>query len=260
MFGLQMDQPPPVDHYYDGDGPSGRFGDYEVTVHHTPGHCPGGVCLEVRRTADPVQLEGLFVGDTLFSGSIGRTDLPGGSMPKLMKSITEVLFRFPTMRWCTRDTGRTRRLAARSASTRSSSSGSAPGDSPHTSDSRLPTPDMILIAVDDLMFSSRIATAAKGVQAPIRFTRSIAAVLDAARTETPILVILDLNSARTDPLGIVAALKTDPALATIPTLGFVSHVDRATIDAARQAGVDRILARSAFVEELPRILAGPVPD
>lgn len=95
MFGIRMAQPPPVDHHYAGDGVWGCFGDYEVTVHHTPGHCPGGVCLAVRRVADPSRLEGLFVGDTLFAGSIGRTDLPGGDHPTLMRSITEVLFQFP---------------------------------------------------------------------------------------------------------------------------------------------------------------------
>jgi glyoxylase-like metal-dependent hydrolase (beta-lactamase superfamily II) len=60
------------------------MGDYEFRVHHTPGHCPGGVCLQVNRN--------LFVGDTLFAGSIGRTDLPGGNYNVLMRSITEVLF------------------------------------------------------------------------------------------------------------------------------------------------------------------------
>ena len=66
------------------------FGDYEVRVHHTPGHCPGGVCLQIGRpdSAD----DHLFVGDTLFAGSIGRTDLPGGDYDRLMRSITEVLF------------------------------------------------------------------------------------------------------------------------------------------------------------------------
>jgi glyoxylase-like metal-dependent hydrolase (beta-lactamase superfamily II) len=95
MFGIRMDQPPPVDHHYAGDGPWGRFGDYEVRVHHTPGHCPGGVCLAVYRMTERETLEGLFVGDTLFAGSIGRTDLPGGDYPTLLRAITEVLFAFP---------------------------------------------------------------------------------------------------------------------------------------------------------------------
>jgi PleD family two-component response regulator len=114
---------------------------------------------------------------------------------------------------------------------------------------------MIIIAVDDLMFSSRISTAAKAVGATIRFARSPDAVLGAARETAPSLVILDLNSSRVKPLEIVGALKQDPALAAIPTLGFVSHVDSATIEAARQAGVDRVLARSAFVQQLPDLLS-----
>ncbi|MDH4065615.1 MAG: response regulator [Acidobacteriota bacterium] len=113
---------------------------------------------------------------------------------------------------------------------------------------------MILVAVDDLMFSSRISTAAKAVGAPIRFARSLEAVLDAARAETPSMVILDLNSARLQPLAIVAALTADPALVHVATVGFVSHVDTATIEAARAAGVGRVLARSAFVEQLPTLL------
>jgi CheY-like chemotaxis protein len=113
---------------------------------------------------------------------------------------------------------------------------------------------MILAAVDDLMFSSRISTAAKAVGATIRFTRSVEAVIAAARETSPALVILDLNSARTQPLEILAALKADPVLAAIPTVGFVSHVDTPTIEAAREAGADRVLARSAFVEQLPQLL------
>ena len=85
MFGLTVRQPPPVDVFYDGSPI--RFGDFEVRVHHTPGHCPGGVCLEVTQAAPH-----LFVGDTLFAGSIGRTDLPGGNYEVLMRSITQVLF------------------------------------------------------------------------------------------------------------------------------------------------------------------------
>jgi hydroxyacylglutathione hydrolase len=82
MFGFKVRQPPAVDLFYDGSAI--RFGDYEVLVHHTPGHCPGGVCLQIH--------DHLFVGDTLFAGSIGRTDLPGGDYEVLMTSITGVLF------------------------------------------------------------------------------------------------------------------------------------------------------------------------
>jgi hydroxyacylglutathione hydrolase len=93
MFGLTVEEPPPVDVFYDGEGPI-VFGDYEVRVVHTPGHCPGGVCLAIAKQGDDSPPH-LFVGDTLFAGSIGRTDLPGGDYDTLLKAITEVLFAFP---------------------------------------------------------------------------------------------------------------------------------------------------------------------
>ncbi len=91
LFGFDVEQPPPVDVFYKGQGPY-AFGDYEVHVHHTPGHCPGGVCLQIGSRGTVGQA--LFVGDTLFAGSIGRTDLPGGDFDTLMRSITTVLYAF----------------------------------------------------------------------------------------------------------------------------------------------------------------------
>jgi len=88
LFGLNAQPQPPIDVFYDLTPL--YFGDYQVTVHHTPGHCPGGVCLQVGRQGEPGNH--LFVGDTLFAGSIGRTDLPGGDYGTLMASITQVLF------------------------------------------------------------------------------------------------------------------------------------------------------------------------
>lgn len=92
LFGLEVDEPPPVDCWYEDALPI-TFGDYAVKALHTPGHTPGGVCLEIQglgaATAE------LFVGDTLFRGSIGRTDLPGGDYQTLIRSIREVLFAFP---------------------------------------------------------------------------------------------------------------------------------------------------------------------
>lgn len=89
MFGFKAAQPPPVDVFYDMSPIP--LGDCEVRVHHTPGHCPGGVCLQVGKKGEPGR--DLLVGDTLFAGSIGRTDLPGGDYDVLMRSITQVLFR-----------------------------------------------------------------------------------------------------------------------------------------------------------------------
>jgi glyoxylase-like metal-dependent hydrolase (beta-lactamase superfamily II) len=91
-FGYPVRPQPPIDFYFDDAGPW-RFGRYGAWVHHTPGHCPGGVCLAVGREDDAART--LFVGDTLFAGSIGRTDLPGGDYDTLMRSIRDVLFAFP---------------------------------------------------------------------------------------------------------------------------------------------------------------------
>ena len=91
MFGLNVEPQPPIDLYYT-PGEVIVFGAYEVRPHHTPGHCPGGVCLQVSRKGE-VGKE-LFVGDTLFAGSIGRTDLPGADLDVLMASIRGVLFAF----------------------------------------------------------------------------------------------------------------------------------------------------------------------
>jgi hydroxyacylglutathione hydrolase len=92
MFGLQVEPQPKVDFFYDGPGPW-RFGKLAAWMHHTPGHCPGGVCLAVGREEENART--LFVGDTLFAGSIGRTDLPGGDYDTLIASIRNVLFAFP---------------------------------------------------------------------------------------------------------------------------------------------------------------------
>ena len=88
MFGLAVEAQPPVDVFYT---PSQviAFGGCEARVHHTPGHCPGGVCLQIGKTGTPGN--DLFVGDTLFAGSIGRTDLPGGDYSTLIASIRHVL-------------------------------------------------------------------------------------------------------------------------------------------------------------------------
>jgi glyoxylase-like metal-dependent hydrolase (beta-lactamase superfamily II) len=91
MFGLTLQPVPPPDAFYDA-APL-RFGDYVVEVEHTPGHCPGGVCLAIGRAGE--EQRELFVGDTLFAGSIGRTDLPGGDLATLIRSIRGVLFAYP---------------------------------------------------------------------------------------------------------------------------------------------------------------------
>lgn len=78
VFGFDYAPAPPIDYYLH---PSKQLsvGELTVKIHHTPGHSPGSVSLEVE--------EHLFCGDVIFAGSIGRTDLPGGSYETLMGTI-----------------------------------------------------------------------------------------------------------------------------------------------------------------------------
>lgn len=114
---------------------------------------------------------------------------------------------------------------------------------------------MILVAVDDLLFSSKIRTTAKQAGVELAFARTPDDILKQARALKPALVIFDLNAPKIDSINTVQALRQDPELATLPTMGFVSHVDTLTILAAREAGVDEVMARSAFAANLEKILA-----
>ncbi|MEO5894569.1 MAG: response regulator [Vicinamibacterales bacterium] len=113
---------------------------------------------------------------------------------------------------------------------------------------------MILAAVDDLLFSSKIRTTAKLSGVDLTFARTPDAIIAQARELKPSLIIFDLNCAKADPINTLIALDADPQLAGIRTIGFVSHVDGSTIQAARQAGCDEVMARSAFAGNLAEIL------
>ncbi len=65
------------------EGDSCEIGTLTARICHTPGHSPGGVCIAVD--------DALFTGDTLFAGSVGRTDLPGGSNDALVRSLTRIM-------------------------------------------------------------------------------------------------------------------------------------------------------------------------
>ena len=113
----------------------------------------------------------------------------------------------------------------------------------------------ILAAVDDFLFRSKIRATAKHVNAEIVFAQTPEDILAQARALKPSLVIIDLNSAKADPVGTIAALKQDPVLSGIRAIGFASHVHVDLIRAARGAGADEVLPRSAFAGNLAEILA-----
>ncbi len=83
----ELEDPLPVQRFLeDGEGLS--IGTLEVEVLHTPGHTEGSCCFGFRKGAEPV----LVAGDTLFKGSVGRTDLPGGDTDTLVRSIKDRLY------------------------------------------------------------------------------------------------------------------------------------------------------------------------
>jgi len=87
MLGLNIISPPADLVLQDGDRL--KVGQLEIQVLHTPGHTPGSISLYLEEEKI------VFTGDTLFAGSIGRTDLPGSSYEKLISSIKRKLFTLP---------------------------------------------------------------------------------------------------------------------------------------------------------------------
>jgi DNA-binding NarL/FixJ family response regulator len=113
----------------------------------------------------------------------------------------------------------------------------------------------VLAAVDDFLFRSKIRAVAKHVGVDVRFAQTPDEILSQARALKPALVIVDLNSAKADPVATIAALKADADTAGVRTIGFASHVHVDLINAARRAGADQVLARSQFAGNLADILA-----
>lgn len=91
MFGLQLDDPLPIDQYI-VDEQQLSVGDLKFSVLHTPGHSPGSVCFRLHEERSLQAPEILFSGDTLFQGSVGRTDLWGGDQDALFRNIKSRLF------------------------------------------------------------------------------------------------------------------------------------------------------------------------
>ncbi len=86
MFGFEcVGERPDIDHFHE-DGETLTLGEHEGRVVHTPGHSRGSCCLFFEKARI------LVAGDTLFAGSVGRTDLPGGDFEALERSIREKLF------------------------------------------------------------------------------------------------------------------------------------------------------------------------
>ena len=112
----------------------------------------------------------------------------------------------------------------------------------------------ILTAVDDIFFSSRIDSVARKVG--VNLVQALNAEQLGAELDSlvPDLIIFDLNSKAFAPLDTIRRLKSDARFAHTPIVGFLSHVQVALEQAAREAGCDHVLPRSVFSAKLPEIL------
>jgi len=114
----------------------------------------------------------------------------------------------------------------------------------------------VVAAVEDLLFKSKISETANTLGVEALFPRSPKKLIEQASSSPPDLLVLDLNSARYEPLSLLREIKSDQTLRDVPVVGFLSHVQKDLAVAARERGCDRIMARSAFVKDLPQILGG----
>jgi CheY-like chemotaxis protein len=117
-----------------------------------------------------------------------------------------------------------------------------------------------LLLSDDLLFISRITGSARSLGLEIKSARSAAEVLNQTHAHTPGCVLIDLQNPGLDITALVRDLKNagNPYI-----VGYGSHVDAATLKAAREAGCDLVLPRSKFVEslatELPKWIGQTAP-
>jgi CheY-like chemotaxis protein len=112
---------------------------------------------------------------------------------------------------------------------------------------------MILAVVDDLLFLSKIQETAKHLGVDVKAAQP-ADLPDAAHATVPTAFLIDLNHRSGKALEVLHALKSDSTTKDIAVIGFVSHVQSELIAAARDAGCDLVLARSAFASQLPSLL------
>ncbi len=110
---------------------------------------------------------------------------------------------------------------------------------------------IVLAIVDDLIFQARIQAVAAPLGVEVRIAKTFAQA-QAAWSDAAVVVV-DLNVASADPLEVVRTLRVQRPAVTI--IGYGSHVQAELLAQARAAGCTRVLPRSAFVQQLPSLLA-----
>ena len=118
----------------------------------------------------------------------------------------------------------------------------------------------IVAAVEDLLFRSKISETANRLGIEASFPRNPKKLAETLGSSPPDLLILDLNSSRFEPLRLLRTVRSEGKTKDLRTVGFLSHVQKDLAVAAREAGCDRVMARSAFTKDLPKVLAEGEPS
>jgi CheY-like chemotaxis protein len=113
---------------------------------------------------------------------------------------------------------------------------------------------MVLAVVDDLLFSSKIRAAAERAGQPVTFVRTREGLVDRIAAMQPSLVIFDLDRDPLDPVSAIREIRARETGRRNRLVAFVRHTSTDRIAAAREAGADLVLARSAFFTTLGDVL------
>ena len=112
----------------------------------------------------------------------------------------------------------------------------------------------VVAAIPDLFFGSKVSGTAKQLGISVKFAGSRQALVEAAHSR-PDLIIVDLDAAAVDPLGVVGELRSLAPGAAPRLIAFASHVRETVLQQARRAGYDEVLTRGALAANLPALLA-----
>jgi DNA-binding NarL/FixJ family response regulator len=111
-----------------------------------------------------------------------------------------------------------------------------------------------VVVLADLFFASKVRAVATSLGAAIGVARNATHLRTMIAELKPRLLLLDLELRGEPPGALIRELKANPGSAALTIIGFASHMNAQAIAAAREAGADRVLARSAFTQLLPRLI------
>jgi PleD family two-component response regulator len=114
----------------------------------------------------------------------------------------------------------------------------------------------VIAVVEDLMFESKIRGAAAQAGAEVRFVKTADALLEAAQSDGPAVVILDLQTSLVDPFAAAEMLKADELARGVSVVGFFPHVQADLQRRAQAAGIEHVMPRSVFNQRLLEIVGG----